>query len=119
VVASVVVSIGEDMASRVVLLASSGARANLGGGVALAVVTGRVRLPLSSRAGLAHCDCPPQERPPVQSLFSFSRRVSRRWVVIGEVALSALAELFGNGGKDKASGAGRAAASFVVWPRLD
>jgi len=39
--------------------------------------------------------------------------------VMERVALSALAELFGNGGKDKASGAGRAAASFVVWPRED
>jgi hypothetical protein len=78
------------MASRVVLLASSGARANLGGRVALAVVTGRVRLPLSSRAGLAHCDCPPHYRPPVQSLFhlavafapvgpSLKEPLCRRW----------------------------------------
>ena len=51
------------------MLASSGACANLGDRVALAVVTGRVRLPLSSRAGLAHCDCPPQERPPSNRFF--------------------------------------------------
>jgi hypothetical protein len=78
------------MAFRVVLLAWSGARANLGGRVALAVVTGRVRLPLSSRAGLAHCDCPPQERPPSNRFFhlavafapvgpSLKEPLCRRW----------------------------------------
>jgi hypothetical protein len=90
VVALSVVSIGKDMAFRVVLLASSGARANLGGRVALTVVTGQVRLPLSSRAGLAHRDCPPQERPPSNRFFilavafapvgpSLKEPLCRRW----------------------------------------
>ncbi len=122
-VALSVVPIGEDMAARVVLLASSGARCEHRGRVALSVVTGRVRLLLSSRAGLAHCDCSPQCRPPNQSPFHLGsvtlHPLGGGRAVIERVALSALAELFGNGGKDKASGAGRAAASFVVWPRED
>ena len=68
-VASAVVSIGEDMASRVVLLASSGARCEHRCRVALSGVTGRVRLPLSSRAGLAHRDCSPPGTAPDQSPF--------------------------------------------------
>ena len=65
---------------------------------------GRVRLPLSSRAGLAHCDCPPRTAP-AQSLFYIAVAFAPG-VVIGEVALSALAELFGNGGDEPEKGRG-------------
>ena len=100
------------MAFRVVLLASSGARANLGGRVALAVVTGQVRLPLSSRAGLAHRDCPPQGTAPDQSLFHLAVAFAPVGLSLKRVALSALAELFGNGGKT------RQAALVAPPPRL-
>ncbi len=84
------VAVCKDFTSRVVLLASSEARGELRCRVAPSGVTGRVSGPLSSRAGLAHRDCPPQCRPPVQSPFhlavafapvglSLKESLCRRW----------------------------------------